>query len=190
MQSNQTRSPKSCFLQALKVGLSHQSGSHHPWRKWRKSVFQHKQTNKQLNAYTYIHTCMHACMHTYIHTYIHIYMAYTHTYMYVFIYTLFLDDAGFIYIINCKSSSQRKLRWASLRTVRLWQPQMSWGLLGPSHTERSRILIAGSLNLSTQRLLSSSFLVMTYFLLKNYNIQPKRELLWSLWVVIAHLEGP
>ena len=34
----------------------------------------------------------------------------------------------------------------------------------------------------TQRLQSSSLLVMTYFLLRDYNIQPKRELLWSLRV--------
>ena len=72
MQSNQTRSPKSCFLQALKVGLSHQSGSHHPWRKRRKSVFQHKQTYKQTNIHTYIHT----------HTYIYIYI-YIHTHIYI-----------------------------------------------------------------------------------------------------------
>ena len=36
---------------------------------------------------------------------------------------------------------------------------------------------------TTQRLQSSSSLVMTYFLLRDYNIQPKKELLWSLWVV-------
>ena len=34
----------------------------------------------------------------------------------------------------------------------------------------------------THRLQSSSFLVMTYFLLRDYNIQPKKELLWSPWV--------
>ena len=27
-------------------------------------------------------------------------------------------------------------------------------------------------------------LVMTYFLLRDYNIQPKMELLWSLWVLL------
>ena len=34
----------------------------------------------------------------------------------------------------------------------------------------------------TQRFQSSSFLVMTYFLLRDFNIQSKKELLWSLWV--------
>ena len=34
----------------------------------------------------------------------------------------------------------------------------------------------------TQRLQCSPFLVMTYFLLRDYNILPKEELLWSLWV--------
>ena len=34
----------------------------------------------------------------------------------------------------------------------------------------------------TQRLKWSSFLVMTYFLLGDYNILPKKELHWSLWV--------
>ena len=34
--------------------------------------------------------------------------------------------------------------------------------------------------LSTQRLQSISFLVMTYVLLRDYNLQPKKELLWSL----------
>ena len=34
----------------------------------------------------------------------------------------------------------------------------------------------------TQGLQSRSFLVMTYFLLRDYNIQPKKELPWSLWV--------
>ena len=34
----------------------------------------------------------------------------------------------------------------------------------------------------TQRLQCSSFLVMAYFLLRDYNILPKKELLWSLWV--------
>ena len=38
----------------------------------------------------------------------------------------------------------------------------------------------------TQRLQSSSFLVMTYFLLREYIIQPKKELLWSLWVGTTH----
>ena len=39
---------------------------------------------------------------------------------------------------------------------------------------------------TAQRLQSSSFLVMTYFRLRDYNIQPKRELLWSLWVEMIH----
>ena len=38
----------------------------------------------------------------------------------------------------------------------------------------------------TQRLQSSSFLDMTYFFLRDYNIQPKKELLWSLWVLICY----
>ena len=39
----------------------------------------------------------------------------------------------------------------------------------------------------TQRLQSSSFWVMTYFLLRDYNIQLKKELLWSLWVSTSYL---
>ena len=38
---------------------------------------------------------------------------------------------------------------------------------------------------STQRLQCSSFLVMTYFLLKDYNILAKKELHSSLWVKTA-----
>ena len=40
----------------------------------------------------------------------------------------------------------------------------------------------------TQRLQSSSFFVMTFFLLRDHNIQPKKELLWSLWVVFIYLQ--
>ena len=39
----------------------------------------------------------------------------------------------------------------------------------------------------TQRLQCSSFLVMTAFLLRDYNILPKRELHWSLWVILYHI---
>ena len=35
---------------------------------------------------------------------------------------------------------------------------------------------------TTQGLQCSSFLVMTYFLTRDYNILPKKELLWSPWV--------
>ena len=38
---------------------------------------------------------------------------------------------------------------------------------------------------STQRLECSSFLVMTYFLLRDYNILPKKELHSSLWVLFS-----
>ena len=43
----------------------------------------------------------------------------------------------------------------------------------------------------TQRLQCSSFLVMTYFLLRDYNILPEKELHSSLWVVAftPELEG-
>ena len=36
---------------------------------------------------------------------------------------------------------------------------------------------------STQGLSCSSFLVMTYFLSRDYNILPKKELHWSPWVL-------
>ena len=39
-------------------------------------------------------------------------------------------------------------------------------------------------DVTTQRLQSSSFLVMTSFLLKDTNVQPKKELHWSPWVGI------
>ena len=39
----------------------------------------------------------------------------------------------------------------------------------------------------TQRLQSSSFWVMTYFLLRDYNIQPKKELLWSLGMHVCNV---
>ena len=39
-----------------------------------------------------------------------------------------------------------------------------------------------NLEIATQRLKRSSLLVMTYFLLKGYNILPKKELRWRLWV--------
>ena len=41
----------------------------------------------------------------------------------------------------------------------------------------------------TQRLQSSSFLVVTYFLLRDYNIESKKELLWSLWVDMLRALG-
>ena len=48
---------------------------------------------------------------------------------------------------------------------------------------------SGSLQLAfvTQRLQCSSFLVMTYFPLRDYNILPKKELHWSLWVALSNL---
>ena len=42
---------------------------------------------------------------------------------------------------------------------------------------------------STPRLQSSSFLAMTYFLLRDYNIQPEKELPWSLRVERAPKSG-
>ena len=47
---------------------------------------------------------------------------------------------------------------------------------------KSSILKRAQNIITTQRLQSSSFLVMTYSLLRDYNIQPTKELLWSLWV--------
>ena len=44
---------------------------------------------------------------------------------------------------------------------------------------------------STQGLQCSSFLVMTYFLLRDYNILPKRELPLSPWVLLWEpCQGP
>ena len=40
---------------------------------------------------------------------------------------------------------------------------------------RDLLSLAASYGLPTQRLQSSSFLVMTYFLLRDYNIQPKKR---------------
>ena len=37
--------------------------------------------------------------------------------------------------------------------------------------------------MASQQLQCSSFLFMTYFLLKGYNILPKKELLMSLWLM-------
>ena len=41
----------------------------------------------------------------------------------------------------------------------------------------------------TQGLQRSSFLVMTHFLIRDYNILPKKELLWSPWVHIHASSG-
>ena len=42
---------------------------------------------------------------------------------------------------------------------------------------------------STQGLQCSSFLVMTYFLLRGFNILPQRELHWSPWVGFGFNKG-
>ena len=42
--------------------------------------------------------------------------------------------------------------------------------------------VATDTDIDAQRLQSSSFLVMTYFLLRDYNILPKKELHLSPWV--------
>ena len=57
-----------------------------------------------------------------------------------------------------------------------WEAVRSAGFLKFNHpNEMGRRL--------TQRLQCSSFLVMACFLLRNYDILPKKELHWSLWVV-------
>ena len=43
----------------------------------------------------------------------------------------------------------------------------------------------GYICIYTQGLSCSSFLVMTYFLFRDYDILPKKELLWSPWVYIC-----
>ena len=45
-------------------------------------------------------------------------------------------------------------------------------------------------HLATQRLLRSSFLAMTYFLLRDFHILPKKELHRSLWVVLKSIPQP
>ena len=51
-------------------------------------------------------------------------------------------------------------------------------------------IFAASSFINTQRLLCSSFLAMTYFLLSDYSILPEKELHSSLWVepTLGHLE--
>ena len=48
----------------------------------------------------------------------------------------------------------------------------------------SDFLVSATLVQATQRLQCSSFLVMTYFLLRDCNILPKKELHSSLWVYL------
>ena len=66
------------------------------------------------------------------------------------------------------------------KTLRLHAPNP---LLGTTCFMKPSIEATETLeNTSTQGLQCSSFLVMTYFLLRDYNIQPKTELHWSPWV--------
>ena len=53
------------------------------------------------------------------------------------------------------------------------------------HAEFTDIrIVSAYMYIYTQRLQRSSFLVMVFFLLRGYNILPKKELLLSLWVYI------
>ena len=63
----------------------------------------------------------------------------------------------------------------------LWEPL--GGDSGPIAVCRVAVVSFGGTPInSTQELECSSFLVMTYFLLRDYNVLPKKELLWSPWV--------
>ena len=55
-----------------------------------------------------------------------------------------------------------------------------FGTLGPGRSGRGLRY--------AQRLQCSSCLVMTYFLFRDYNILPKKELRWSLWVFQASVK--
>ena len=59
--------------------------------------------------------------------------------------------------------------------------QHGWTYLSPGRTWDAGVALYSP----TQRLKGSSFLVMTYFLLKDYNILPKKELPLSPWVEIT-----
>ena len=72
-------------------------------------------------------------------------------------------NSQFVSAINLKLTC---LSWRAVGPCDLWQK--------PDKKEAKS---------STQRLQCSSFLVMTYFLLRGYNILPKQELHLSLWVV-------
>ena len=127
-----------------------------------KCALIHTHTEKPIYAsifrYIYIYTSI------YIYVYIHICM---YTYMYIYIYVYIIYIHMFMYIVE-------------------------HGLLGtatspqPSASVHQPGLLGTDLGI-TQRLQCRSFLVMAYFLLRDYNVVPRKELRSSLSVfILAH----
>ena len=140
----------------------------------------------------YIVTHTHAHTHTYIYIYIYLYI-YVHKLtnkrtnkhvnrcIYIYIYTYGIYSSNIAIDVGWQILAHGKSFQFGTPTFRSY--------LVVASDPRFVINLDGCSNF-TQGLQCSSFLVMTYFLLRDDNILPKTELHWSPWVAFLGPYSP